>query len=122
MIGAGGSRSFSVVPIAEGIEHLQFSYGIDNAPATVNSATGFKGDGVPDTYLHAPTLADHASIVDAKVSLLARNNDATQGFTDTKTYLIGSHSLGPYNDKYKRTVFDSHIRMTNLSSRREIPR
>lgn len=122
MTGAGGNRTFSVVPIAEGIEHLQFSYGIDNAPATVNSATGFKGDGVPDIYLKAPTLADHANIVDAKVSLLARNNDATQGFTDTKTYQVGTISLGPYNDMYKRHVFDSQIRMTNLSSRREIPR
>lgn len=122
MIGASGSRTFTVVPIAEGIEYLQLSYGIDNAPATVNSATGFKGDGVPDTNLRAPTLADHANIVEAKVSLLARNNDATQGFTDTKTYLVGSYSLGPYNDRFKRSVFDSNIRMTNLSSRREIPR
>ena len=118
----GGTRKFSVVPIAEGIEQLKVSYGIDNAPATVNSSTGFKGDGVPDTYLQAPALADLANIVDAKVSLLARNNDATPGFTDTKTYLIGSFSLGPFNDNYKRHVFDSHIRMTNLSSRREIPR
>lgn len=119
---AGGARTFSVVPIAEGIEYLQMSYGLDTDPPTVNMATNFKGDGVPETYTHAPALAEHADIVDAQVSLLARNTDKTQGFTDTKTYLVGTLSLPSFNDSYKRHVFDSRIRMTNLSSRREIPR
>ena len=118
----GGLRKFDVVSIAEGIEHFQVAYGLDSDPTTVNTVTNFKGDGVPETYVRAPTIAEHADIVDAQVSLLARNNDKTQGFTDTKTYLVGSLSVGPFNDQYKRHVFNSRIRMTNLSSRREIPR
>lgn len=119
---AGGARTFDVVSIAEGIEHFQVAYGLDAEPATASAVTNFKGDGVPETYVRAPTLAEHTDIVDAQVSLLARNNDKTVGFTDTKTYLIGSLSVGPFNDQYKRHVFNSRIRMTNLSSRREIPR
>lgn len=119
---SGGERNFEVVSIAEGIEHFQVAYGLDSDPATVSTVTNFKGDGVPESYVRAPTLAEHADIVDAQVSLLARNNDKTQGFTDTKTYLVGNLSVGPFNDQYKRHVFNSRIRMTNLSSRREIPR
>ena len=118
----GGAMNFDLVPIAEGIEHFQVAYGLDSDPTTVNTVTNFKGDGVPETYDRTPTIAEHADIVDAQVSLLARNNDKTQGFTDTKTYLVGSLSVGPFNDQYKRHVFNSRIRMTNLSSRREIPR
>ena len=117
-----GARTFDVVSIAEGIEHFQVAYGLDSDPTAASTVTNFKGDGVPETYVRAPTIAEHADIVDAQVSLLARNNDISQGFTDTKTYLVGSLSVGPFNDKYKRHVFNSRIRMTNLSSRREIPR
>lgn len=120
-VGPGG-RIFNVVPIAEGIQYFQIAYGIDADPTTVSTVTNFKGDGVPETYVRVPTLAEHADIVDAHVSLLARNNDKSEGFTDTKSYVVGSLSVGPYNDQYKRHVFDSRIRMTNLSSRREIPR
>ena len=122
MVGGPGGRIFNVVPIAEGIQYFQIAYGIDSDPTTVSTVTNFKGDGVPDTYVRAPTLAEHADIMDAQVSLLARNNDKTVGFTDTKSYVVGSLNVGPYNDAYKRHVFDSRIRMTNLSSRREIPR
>lgn len=118
----GGATQFALVPIAEGIEHFQMSYGLDTLPVAVNTATNLKGDGVPEIFTRAPTLVQHADIMDAQVSLLARNNDPTQGFTDTKTYQVGTLSLGPFNDQYKRHVFDSRIRMTNLSSRREIPR
>ena len=122
MVAAPGGRIFNVVPIAEGIQFFQIAYGIDGDPPTVSTITNFKGDGVPDTYVRAPSLAEHADIVDAQVSLLARNNDISEGFTDTKSYVVGSLSVGPFNDKYKRHVFDTRIRMTNLSSRREIPR
>ena len=116
-----GTTAYTLVPIAEGIEYLQVSYGLDTTPSTVNAATGSKGDGVPDSTDHDPNIAEHAAIVNAQVSVLARNNEKTTGYSDTKTYQVGTLSVGPLNDSYKRHVFDSLIRMTNLSSRREIP-
>ncbi|HEX4859021.1 MAG TPA: PilW family protein [Usitatibacteraceae bacterium] len=122
LVSVGGARTFSVIPIAEGVEYLQLSYGIDNDPTTVNSQTNFKGDGIPDEFKQAPTLADLSNIVSSRVSMLVRNADKSQSFSDNKTYQIGSMSLGPFNDKFRRHVFDSEIRMVNLAARREIPR
>jgi type IV pilus assembly protein PilW len=118
----GGARVYNMVPIAEGVEYLQLNYGIDSDPPAVNEQTNFKGDGIPDNFKQAPSLDELSNIVSARVAMLARNADKSQTFTDDKTYQIGSMTLGPFNDRFRRHVFDSEIRMVNLGARREIPR
>lgn len=101
-------------PLIEGIEALRVEYGIDTT-----------GDGVPDGYEScAPcTLAQLANVVAVKVHVLARNLEATPGYTDAKAYQLGATAFTvPSADVgFKRHVFSSTVRLVNPSGRREVP-
>jgi type IV pilus assembly protein PilW len=128
----GGATAFKTTNIAEGVEFLKLGYGIDDTPTAVNSDTGLIGDGSPDRYTLAPSLADMSNIVTARVDLLVRNPEPSAGFTDTKTYALGVDPVvntnpavtipaSILNQTYRRHVYSAEIRLVNLSSRKEIP-
>jgi type IV pilus assembly protein PilW len=127
-----GATAFKTVNIAEGVEFMKLGYGIDDTPTTVNTDTGLLGDGSPDRYSLAPSLADMSNVVTARIDLLVRNPEPSAGFTDTKTYLLGVDPVvntNPsvtipatiLNQSYRRHVYSAEIRLVNLSSRKEIP-
>jgi type IV pilus assembly protein PilW len=106
---------FSVVPIAEGIENLQFDYGIDN-----------DGDGAPEApFVENPaTPQAWANAVAVNVSLVARALEASPGYSDPKTYEIGEFvSWTPVGADlaFKRHAYNELTRLANVSGRREIP-
>lgn len=125
------STGFSIVPVAEGVEILKLQYGIDDSPSATNASTGRIGDGVPDSYVLSPTLAQYANVVSARIDLLVRNPETTPGHTDSKTYSLGILSatqrtlpaitVGPYSDSYRRHVYSGETRIVNLAGRREAP-
>jgi type IV pilus assembly protein PilW len=93
-----------------------------------------RGDGIPDpqppsngpVFIHCPTTGctvdQLANIVAVKVYILARANEPTPGYTDTKSYTLGSAAaIGPFNDPFKRHVFSMTMRLNNVSARRETP-
>jgi prepilin-type N-terminal cleavage/methylation domain-containing protein len=95
-----------------------------------------RGDGAPDTFIRcttaAPcTAAELANVVAAKFYVLARSRDITPGYIDSKTYCLGepaadgscpaANTIAAANDNYKRHVFTSSVRLTNVSGRRETP-
>ena len=86
-----------------------------------------RGDGIPDgNFVHCPTSGcspfQLLNVVAVKVYVLARANEPTQGYTDTKTYTLGSSgNIGPFNDGFKRHVFSTTIRLNNIAGRRETP-
>ncbi len=102
-------------PLIEGIEAFRVEYGIDNVD----------GDGSADTYVSCPaagcTLAQLADVVSVKVHVLARNLDATPGYTDGKAYQLGAATIAAANDGFKRHVYSSTVRLVNPSGRRETP-
>lgn len=108
---ASGNAAFSVVPLVEGVDNLQLDYGVD-----------VDGDGSADSYvqdMNTLTIADWANVVSVKVYILARNNEPTSGFSDTKTYDLGLAGVTiATNDKFKRRVFSQTVRLVNVSSRR----
>ena len=53
--------------------------------------------------------------------VLARNIDVSPGYTDNKTYNLGSSVAGPFGDGYRRHVYGSLVRITNPAGRRETP-
>ena len=127
-----GATAFKTTNIAEGVEFLKLTYGIDDTPNTVNSDTGLIGDGSPDRYSPAPSLADMSNIVTARIDILVRNPEPSAGFTDTKTYALGVDTVVNTNpagtipatildQTYRRHVYAAEIRLVNLSSRKEIP-
>ena len=107
-----------ITPIVDGIENLQFDYGIDNAPAT--------RDGTPDVYTntsaHAGTtpnsIAEWQDAMTVRVYLLARNIDQSSGFTDQKTYSLGPISVNP-GGSYRRHAYNELVRLNNPAGRRE---
>lgn len=130
-------------PMIEGIEGFRVEFGVDNvsdsgvavdftsaiAWANANNLTSptNRGDGIPDgdfvrcTTATPCTAAQLTNTTVIKLFVLVRSDTPTPGYTDTKTYVMGSSSLGPFNDQYKRHLFTQSIRLTNISSRRETP-
>lgn len=100
-------------PLAEGIEQMGLVYGIDS-----------DGDGYPDSYTTTPSSAQWQNVMAVSVNLLARNAECTTGYTDNKTYDLGSGSsvaptsTCPAGSDYKRHVFSELVRVINPSGRR----
>ncbi|OGV77483.1 MAG: pilus assembly protein PilW [Methylotenera sp. RIFCSPLOWO2_02_FULL_45_14] len=131
------------VPLIEGIEGFRVELGIDNLsktgaavnytaainwlnPANLTTPTN-RGDGVPDgafvrcTDAIPCTAAQLTNAVAVKLYVLARADKVSPGYTDSKTYALGSSTLGPYGDGFKRHVFSTTVRLNNISGRRETP-
>ena len=104
--------AFVTTPLVEGIEYMQIDYGLDA-----------NADGAADSYIAAPGVADWPNIVSVRINMIARNIEATTGYTDTKTYSLGL--AGTYTpaagDSYKRHAYTQVVRLVNPSSRREVP-
>lgn len=100
------------LPLAEGIEDMQFDYGVDTT-----------GDGAPDSYTRTPAAGQWKDVMAVRVNVLARNNDPTVGYVDAKSYRLSGIStvaaVGPFADGYKRHAFNQLVRVINPSGRRE---
>ena len=119
---ASTDPTWTITALVEGIEDMQIEYGIDSLPVAVNSATGAPGDGVADSYLTSPALADWPNVVAIKVRLLARTSRLSSGHVDIKTYDMGQAGVrAAQNDGYKRHLFSGMFRLNNVAGRREIP-
>lgn len=111
---AAGAPAWSSPPvtIAEGIESMQIDYGED-----------MNGDGAPnsDTDGSALTHLNWGAVMAAKIHLVSRSLERTPGFTDNKTYVLGTY--GDYvpataDSGYKRQLMVQSVRLVNPSSRR----
>lgn len=107
----GGATTFTLIPLVEGIENMQLDYGLDADK-----------DGYPDVYSAAPaSTTDWANVMTVSVNLLARNNDPTTGYADTKSYTLGNNAAiaAPAAAiNYKRHVFSELVRAVNPIGRR----
>jgi len=118
---------YTIVPLVEGIEELNVEWGIDN-----------NNDGSPDIYSADPSAYTYTGcatctsvenwqrVVTARVTLLARSTEASNNYTDQKTYTIGLDAAGipitkTYNDAYRRHVYTSTVRIVNVSDRKDVP-
>jgi len=132
---SGGATTFQITPIAEGVEFMKVGYGIDDTPSTVNADTGLPGDGAPDRYVLAPSATDLANLATVRLDMLVRNPEPSVDYTDGKVYKLGSDPVTPTNPavtitastdlasalNYRRHVYNSEVRLVNLSGRKENP-
>jgi type IV pilus assembly protein PilW len=106
---------------------VNYAAAINWADATDRMTPSNRGDGSPDgSFVHcsvaAPCTADQlVNVVAVKLYVLARSTEVSPGHTDTRTYNLGSATLGPFNDHYKRHAFSTTVRLTNVTGRRETP-
>lgn len=120
-------NQWQTVPLVEGIEELQFSYGLDT-----------DADGAPNLYVADPN--DHPAgacnadcqrdnwqrVVTVQFHLLARNLDTSPNYTDTKKYVLGTDAAGNPIERtpggaYRRHVYSGLVRVANPAARREKP-
>ncbi len=123
---------FTTVPLVEGIENINYEYGVDYTGAAGSP------DGQPDGFTANPTtyappgcatcnaLSNWMNVVAVRINLLARNTETTPGFTDSKTYTLGLDAGGnpvtyTPGDGYRRHVYTTVVRVVNVSQRRELP-
>ena len=114
----GGTTKMRMVPLVEGIENLQIDWGIDNSGdgAPNESDPGVSGD----DYLAIPTSMDQwKNVVALHVYILARNIEASPGYTDQKTYSFGESGTDAPGGNFKRHLYSGVVRLLNVSSRRE---
>jgi Tfp pilus assembly protein PilW len=109
----------------------------DGNPDSFGQCTGsdhtFSGTTVP---AYTCTAFDLMNAVVARIYVLSRAPTTTPDHTDSRTYALGKVSndissaaptisstfvLGPYGDHYKRHVYSTTVRLTNVSMRREVP-
>lgn len=110
-----GSTTFSKVSLVEGVENMQIDYGIDNS---LEENVGY---GTPDQYVASPTTAQFSNIVSSKVYFLVRNLSTSEDYSDSKKYRLGSSGLTTATgDAYKRHVYSTTARISNVSGRREV--
>lgn len=122
-----GSGGFRIVPLVDGIETLQLQHGLDLNTPRSGAPSVFTAD--PDAYaacsaVTVPRCTDYwRAVVAIHVQLLARNIEATPGYSDTKTYTLGQKAdgtarvVGPFNDGYARQVHQAVSRLHNPSGR-----
>jgi len=108
---ASGEAAMEEIPLVEGIDAFRVDFGLDT-----------DGDGTPNTWSRcdACAAADWASVTAAKIYVLSRNLETTQGYVDTKTYAMGlSGAVPAYNDAVKRHVYSAQVNLPNRSGPRE---
>lgn len=112
---AGGAMTLTMVPLVDGIQNLQFDYGVDNT-----GIAGATGDGTPSDSVATPGVADWPNVMTVQVNLLARSAEPSGGYVDSKTYNMGvAGSVGPFSDAYKRHAYSTKVRVINLGEQRE---
>jgi type IV pilus assembly protein PilW len=106
------ASGWTIVPLVEGIENMKLEYGIDAAGA----------DGMPESYTPTPgSVADWRNVTSVKLYLLAKNTEPSPGYTNTKKYTLDSGTpLYEPTDAYRRHVFNTTVKLTNVAGRRGI--
>ncbi len=137
---AGGSLTQQpAVAMIEGVEAMRFELGVDNRsdsgaavnfgqavtwanPNIKNSPTN-RGDGAADALCTSATctLDDMLNSVQVKVHLLVRDLEASPGYSSDKTYSLAGTTYGSFSDAFKRHLYTTTVRLSNISGRRETP-
>jgi type IV pilus assembly protein PilW len=101
----GFGPSMTTECLATGIENLQIEYGIDTS-----------GNGQPNLYEPAPTLAQMQNVVSARIFLLARTTEIDVRYTNDKVFSISNSPDYAPQDSFHRRVFSTNVSIQNIRS------
>jgi type IV pilus assembly protein PilW len=107
-------------------ELVDYSVAIQWADEDNRDSPRNRGDGSPESFIYCDTgctLGDLMNTVSVRIHLIARANSPTQGYVDTKDYLLGGATVAAseLEDPFKRHAFSTTVRVYNVSGRRETP-
>jgi type IV pilus assembly protein PilW len=103
VLNCAGSRSSTVVEIAEGVENLQVLYGVDN-----------DADNQVDQYVNAAQVSSWGRIVSVQLAILVRSLSKVKNQKEAKTFTLLDNMAISVNDKYQRAVFSTIVRLRNV--------
>lgn len=104
----GGSLNRMLQPWAEGIENMQFQYGVDS-----------DADGAVDRYWNATTLESEGAwenIMSVRVGLLVRSVDPVFDRAVAESFQVLDQVVNT-SDRYRRGVYTTVIRLKNVARR-----
>jgi type IV pilus assembly protein PilW len=134
------STGWTTTALVEGIEDMQFEYGVDGDDLNDDGAVdGVPPDGVPDEYADDPinatllffdgSSADAVkawrSVMTTRVHLLSRGTgNPRPGFSDGETYRLANSTSTPATrtadeNRYARQIFQTLVQFRNASGRRQ---
>jgi hypothetical protein len=135
-----GIEGFRVVlgidNVSDSGDPVSYTGAIAWADPTEKTSPTNRGDGAPDEFVRCTsatpcTAAQLTNVVAVKLYLLVRSRDRTPDHRDDRTYCLGErdadggcpgeNTIPAANDNYKRHVFATSVRLTNVSARRETP-
>jgi type IV pilus assembly protein PilW len=109
------------VPLVEGVEMINFQYGIDTLPANPGP------DGVPEFFTDDPG-GQWGNVVAVKVTVLVRSPTVSVSYDDSgKTYDLDGNGVADYRCtdypgtpacSFKRKVFSQTFQVRNIAQRR----
>ena len=86
--------------LVEGIENMQIEFGMEKT-----------GDSL--AFEESPSSVEITSAVVARVYLLVRSINPVAGFTNDRTYIMGSTNVAAANDGFYRRVFETTVLLRN---------
>lgn len=86
----------------EGIEDIQIELGIDSDQDTT-----------PDVFRSNPSTSEMADAVVVRLYILARSLDEIPGYTNNKTYYLGTKTFANPNDGFFRRVYSTTVQIRN---------
>jgi len=106
---ADGSYN-TVTSLVDDIEVMRFEYGLDTDK-----------DAQVDQYTSTPSGVEWADVIAVKVSLIARNPQATPGYTDKRTYTVAGteYEVPDEYRAFKRQFYSTTVYLPNVAGRRE---
>lgn len=114
--------TITTVPLVEGVENLQFEYGIDSDPSGMGyGEVDPRTPGGTDYYVTNPASAkEWSDVMVVRLYLLVRSLETTLGYSDSnKVYDLGVAGTVTGSGSFKRHVFNTVVRLNNSSMRRE---
>ena len=95
-------------PMVEGIENLQIEFGVDGTDTDL--AADYYVPNLAETVV---TAAHLNNAVTARVFLLVRSVNPIPGYTNDKSYNLGTKVVAAANDSFYRRVYTGTVQMRN---------
>lgn len=118
---SGGSPQISTRALTPGVENMHFEYGVDTSTDVVAGSGSANSYVVSDAAPTATSPFAWQNVMSVKTWLLLRDLEPTAGYTNDKSYVLGTKTVAALNDAYRRNVFASTIRVVNPAGAREVP-
>lgn len=127
----GTTLAMNLRTIAPGVDNMHLEYGIDTTDDGSIDAwvvsnndprqTGTTGTAVTGMRLDGNSENRWEDVMAIKLFLVSRDTKKTNGYVDTKSFILGTKSVAAAGDAFRRKLVSSTIKLVNLAGRREAP-